>query len=108
MRTLVLSLLVGCALGASVERPRRQLFNNAIDLQSSLSYLPPKPEADCQPSVIYRTQVQYSTLVVPTTVYNRDVQYLTQTAFRTQQVFTTVYSEVVRTQRVPSVVYETR
>merc|ERR1712212_939267 len=99
MRALLFALLVGCALGASVERPRRQLFGNAIDLESSLSYLPPKEEANCQPSVIYRTSVQYSTVVVPTTVYNRDVQYLTQTSVRTQQVFTTLYSEVARTQQ---------
>ncbi|ROT69544.1 hypothetical protein C7M84_012238 [Penaeus vannamei] len=43
MRTLLLSLLVGCAFGASVERPRRQVFGARINLESS--YLPPKEEA---------------------------------------------------------------
>nr|XP_027206837.1 uncharacterized protein LOC113800288 [Penaeus vannamei] len=105
MRTLLLSLLVGCAFGASVERPRRQVFGARINLESS--YLPPKEEADCKPSVVYRTQVQYSTVVVPSTVYKTNVQYITQTSVRTQQVLTTLYSQIVRTQQVPSVRYQT-
>jgi len=102
MKVVFLSLLVGLSLGASLDRSKRQVFGNG------LGYLPPPPTPTCQPSTVYRTQTQYSTLVVPSTVVNRDVQYVTQTSVSVQQVYTTIYSEVFRTQQIPSVVYDTR
>merc|ERR1712212_237722 len=106
MLVLVLMLLVGSSQGTSLERPERALLGgNAIDLQPAGLY--GAPDA-CRPSTVYSTRVQYSTVVIPSTVYNNDVRYLTQTSVRTQQVFTTLYSEVVRPQVVQSVVYQTR
>merc|ERR1712212_1304884 len=106
MLVLVLMLLVGSSQGTSLERPERALLGgNAIDLQPAGLY--GAPDA-CRPSTVYSTRVQYSTVVIPSTVYNNDVRYLTQTSVRTQQVFTTLYSEVVRPQVVQSVVFQTR
>jgi len=102
MKVVFLSLLVGLSLGASLDRSKRQVFGNG------LGYLPPPPTPTCQASTVYRTQTQYSTLVVPSTVVNRDVQYVTQTSVSVQQVYTTIYSEIFRTQQIPSVVYNTQ
>lgn len=104
----LLLLLVGWSQASSLERPDRDVLGYNTNLQPSSGYLPPPQAPACQPSVVYRTQVQYSTLVVPSTVYNNQVQYLTKSSYRTQQVYTTVYSEVVRTEYVPQIRYQTQ
>jgi len=111
---LVLCLLVGCALSAKLGNQGRQLFDlqSSFNFDSARSYLPPKednkPEGNCPPSVIFRTQTRYSTVVVPSTVYNRNVQTVYRTSIKNQVVPTTIVRQVVRTQVVPQVKYETR
>lgn len=108
MKVLLALALLGCALAVSADRNRRQSYGNGINLQpSGGGYLPPPVNQPCYPSTVYRTQMQYSTQIIPSTVYNNDVQYQTRTSFRTQQVFTTIYSEIVRTQVVPQIQYQT-
>jgi len=121
MRVVILTLLLGCALGATVERPRRQLFGGfgkpptiraSFDTPELNSYLPPvrdPPTAgDCPQSVVIRTQTRYSTVTVPSTVYNRNVQTVYRTSISNVLVPTTIVSQVVRTQVVPQVQYSTR
>ena len=114
MRALLITLLVGYACGAKLEdRPRRQLnfgFGNRLESSLGGGYLPPDktPQADCRPSTVYVPTTRVSNVVVPTTVYNRDVQYVTQTRYSTRVVPTTIVSNVIRTQVVPSIVYQTR
>ncbi|XP_064078159.1 LOW QUALITY PROTEIN: mucin-3A-like [Macrobrachium nipponense] len=105
MKLLIVFALLEITLGASVDRLPRDLSQNSLSLQpSGLGYLPPD---SCVPSTVYRTQTQYSTVVIPSTVYRTDVQYVTQTEFRTQPVYTTIFSEIVRTQVVPEIQYRT-
>ncbi|KAK8739799.1 hypothetical protein OTU49_003202, partial [Cherax quadricarinatus] len=110
MRGFLVLLLVSFSRGSSIDRHRRELLGNLNALESSLDgYLPPAPPTPkpCQPSTIYNTKVQYSTVVIPSTVYNTNVQYVTQTDVRTNPVYTTIFSEIIRTQVVPSVQYKT-
>jgi len=109
---LLLTLLVGCALGAKLGHQGRQLFDLQSSFNSARSYLPPKEdnkvEENCPPSVIFRTQTKYSTVVVPSIVYKYDVQTLYKTSIQNKVVPTTLFRQVVRTQVVPQVKYETR
>jgi len=126
MKVLLLSLLVSCALSAKLghhehhhdhedhENQGRQLFDiqSSLDFESARSYLPPKedkkPEGNCPPSVVYRSEIRYSTVVVPSTVYKQDVQTVYKTAFKNQVVPSTILKQVVRTQIVPQVKYVTQ
>jgi len=130
MKLLLLSLFVGCALGAKLGQlhhghhedhghhehhaHNEHQERNLIDLQSSFnsaqSYLPPvkEPESNCPPSVVYRSQTRYSTVVVPSIVYKKDVQTVYKTATQNQIIPTTIVRQVVRTQVVPQVKYVTR
>merc|ERR1712106_85721 len=100
--------------------PRRQLFDfgkipnlkASFDTDELNSYLPPvnEPPTDdsCPQSTVVRTQTRYSTVVVPSTVYNRNVQTVYRTSISNQVVPTTIVSQVVRTQFVPQIQYSTR
>merc|ERR1719173_54769 len=124
MKLLLLSLIVGCTLGAKLgqlhhdhhedhEHNEHQV-RNLVDLQSSFnaaqSYLPPVkiPEGNCPPSVVYRSETRYSTVVVPSIVYKKEYQTVYKTATQNQIVPTTIVRQVVRTQVVPQVKYVTR
>jgi len=119
MRVGILTLLLGCALGATVDRPRRQLFDfgRTTNIQASFNspstgYLTPDIDnsgaEDCPRSTVVRTETRYSTVVVPSTVYNNRVQTIYRTSISNLVVPTTIVEQVVRTQVVPQVRYSTR
>jgi len=118
MRVGILTLLLGCALGATVDRPRRQLFDfgKPSNIQASFNspsngYLLPDvdkiADEDCPRSTVVRTETRYSTVVVPSTVYNRNVQTVFRTSVSNLVIPTTIVDQVVRTQIVPQVVTRT-
>lgn len=108
MRALLFSLLVGCVLAESSEYDEPLLgFGNRIELQPSHGGYPSPTGPPCQPLVVYRTQVKYSTVVIPSNVYEYDVLYKTRTSLRNHRVFSTLFSEIIDTQIVPRLLYRT-